>query len=85
MGGASSSHKETKLEPVASGEHSEAVAMGMMASRFRGIPHLPSDIIGVSFIFVWENLVVIDEVVIYIIGKRPKGKVFTYYYMYSNV
>ena len=37
VGGASSSRKETKLEPVASGEHSEAVAIGMMASRFRGI------------------------------------------------
>jgi hypothetical protein len=51
-----------KLEPIASGEHSEAVAMGMMASRFRGISHLPRDIIGVSFVFVRENLVMIDEV-----------------------
>ena len=49
MGGASS--EETELEPIASGEHSEAVAMGM-ASRFRGIPHLPCHVISVSLVLV---------------------------------
>ena len=49
VGGASS--EETKLESIASGEHSEAVAMGM-ATGFRGIPHFPRHVIGVSFIFV---------------------------------
>ena len=49
VGGASC--KETKLEPIAGGEHGEAVTMGM-TSRFRGIPHLPHHVVCVSFVFV---------------------------------
>ena len=44
MGGTSC--EETKLEPIAGGEHSEAVAMGMISTS-RGIPHLPCHVIGI--------------------------------------
>ena len=45
------SREETKLETIASGEHSEAVAMGM-TSGFRGIPCLPCHVISMSYVFV---------------------------------
>ena len=45
------SREETKLEPIACGEHGEAVAMGM-TSGLRGVPYFPRHVICVSFIFV---------------------------------
>ena len=75
VGGASC--EETELEAITSGEHREAVAMGM-ASRFRGIPHLPCHVIGVSLVFIWENLWLRDY------NERHKRRI-TCMYLISSV